>query len=211
MLAACGGGEDANSGNGADEAGNAANGSAGAGNGSSAAGGDAPGKAAAGGADQRMRPGEWEITVSLLAMDAPSVNKAQVEELRRRPQVQRSCVTAEQVARSPAEVFTSGFPPSCDKSGLTIEGGVVRGSIACTAPQGRNVRVAMDGSFAPEQFGVDQDVRMQPRTGPAETLRLRIAGRRLGECNAPSQRGSGEQRTPLSPPPVAVAPPAPSR
>jgi hypothetical protein len=190
LLAACGSGDGNEAANGASaneaaangagaEPGGTGNAAGAAGNGVAAAPGTAP---AAAGRGVRMQPGQWEITAQLLAMNIPGMRPEAAEKARRDgPRTTRNCLTPEQAARSGPEMVTGSLPPGCDRSGLTVSGGRVRGTVTCTRPEG-TMRATIDGTFAATSFEVDQTVEMRPSNGPAGNTRIRASGRRIGEC-----------------------------
>lgn len=211
-LAACGGGDDGNGADGANgsEGANAAAAGSGAaaGNEAAADGGNgaaaAPGNPAAGDDGQRMQAGEWEMTTHILSLESAEVPPAQVEAMRRQPQTRRSCVTAEQAARSPTEIFTGAFPPTCDKSRLTVAGGRISGGVTCSEERG-TVRATMEGSYSATRIDLTQEIQMRPQVGQAATIRMRVGARRVGECPARPPAGA-EGPQPVMPVPAPTPP-----
>jgi hypothetical protein len=171
-LAACGsGGDDRAAGNQvADEAvGNEAAANAGA---------AAPAADAGGGGGAVMQPGEWEVSVEMAGMTVPGADGA--EGMKMPAQTHRTCVTAEQAASPPADMFTG--QKGCTSEGFSAGGGRVSGTVTCDKPGEGRVKMTMDGQVGSTSYDVTSKMDME-----GMTMTMTARGRRIGECPAGKQ------------------------
>lgn len=153
------------------------------GNGSAAATATA---AAAGGGAITIQPGEWETTMLMRMPDIPNLPRG-VHMPPAQPVTTRTCITAEEVARSNKAFLGGGAQHGvdCDYSGVTIGGGRIHGTSTC-GRNGVQVTMTMDGSFAPTAYDINQQMTMTTR-GRTSNSTGHMSGRRIGDC-APGER-----------------------
>lgn len=144
-------------------------------------GGTATATAAAGGGVLTIQPGEWETTMLMQMPDVPNLPRG-VHMPPARPMTVRTCITAEEVARSNKAFLGGGSQHGvdCDYSGVTIGGGRIHGTSTCVR-EGLQVTMAMDGSFTPTAYDVNQQIVTSMR-GRTSNSTGRMTGRRIGDC-----------------------------
>jgi hypothetical protein len=187
-LAACGSGHKAvdNGADGETAAGNVAAG------GSTTAEPSAAAPAGGGGEGNLIRPGEWEMKVEAVDVDAPGM-PAQVKQMMASAMAGtkktiRECITPEQARRPSADVFTGNGKSGCTSKDFSTSGGRLHGTINCPAENGGGmVTLTMDGQFNPEGYTASQTM-VTEAAGSKITIKARVSGRRVGECSADSAK-----------------------
>lgn len=145
-----------------------------------------------------MRPGWWETTMRVLAIDSPNAPPELMDGLRTgismAPVTDRSCMTPAQSA-NPAEAMRVRALPNqqasgCETGEALFANGRIRMLITCHMPNGQPaMRQAMVGSYSADriQMAVSAQTSM-PGNDLSPAFRVRIesemTGRRLGDCPA---------------------------
>jgi hypothetical protein len=142
--------------------------------------------ASAGGAGVRMEPGEWEMSIEAEGMGAAHTSK--------------TCITPEMADRAAADMANGGAAQAngmnCDRSGLTMAGGRMNGTVTCTGPNNMRMSSTVNGEITPTTMDVRQQTSMQ-MAGQDRTVNSHISGHRTGECTAstPGAAGAGAGAT----------------
>jgi hypothetical protein len=143
-----------------------------------------------------MRPGLWETTTRVVAVDAPTAPpdaRAQLQAaLSAPPDVERSCVTPAEAAdmagalRARLARDQAGY--DCQAGEALFANGRARMTVICrSASGGPEMRQAMAGTFTAEtmQLAVSAE-GATPATAQAPSIPIRVettlTGRRIGEC-----------------------------
>lgn len=128
-----------------------------------------------------IQPGEWETTMLMHMPDVPNLPRG-VHLPPAQPITTRSCITAEQVARSNKAFLGGGTQHGvdCDYSGVTIGDGRIHGTSTC-GRNGVQVTMTMDGSFTPTAYDINQQMTMTTR-GRTSNSTGHMTGRRISEC-----------------------------
>ena len=169
MLAACGGQGEGE----ADQAGNqaeAASGTEGA---------------APGGAALAMNPGDWEMTVQMVRMNAPGIPAGATPPTP--ATTVRTCLTPDE-ASQPTPGFLTGGGQADANSNCTYEnfsnaGGRIQGTVQCTMPEG-TMRMTLDGTVTATSYELTQQTQMSGGGTNGMEMESRITGRRIGDCPA---------------------------
>ncbi len=143
-----------------------------------------------------MRPGLWETTTRVVAVDAPAAPPEVQSQLQAAasapPDVERSCVTPAEAAdmagalRARLARDLAGY--DCQTGEALFANGRARMTVICrSASGGPEMRQAMAGTFTAEtmQLAVSAD-GATPATAQAPSIPIRVEttliGRRIGEC-----------------------------
>jgi len=133
----------------------------------------------------QMRPGQWETKIEIQSMDMPAIKDMPPQYAERmkaemmKPRTVKSCMSEEDAKQGPSKTFTGDS--KCKFEKYAMSGGTIDAVMVCPGPQGE-MKMHMNGSFAPETFTVDQAMDM---TGAgAMHLKARVSGKRIGDCPA---------------------------
>ena len=162
-LAACGGGEKAGDG--------AANDSA------------AVGSSEAASSEMKLEPGQWEVTVETLGMEAPGMPPEAAAAMGGQKVTASNCLTAQEAERPSADLFTGQEKSNCTSNGFSTAGGRIKGSMTCTGGDDMpgTATIEMSGTYGPQSYDISQT--MTSRSEGAEVrIKSRMTGRRVGEC-----------------------------
>ena len=169
LLAACGGGEAEQAGEGVsvDEA-----------------------LAEARGAEQ-MRPGEYETSVEMLDIQVPGMPEAEVAKMKQfmsgmTAQTSTFCLTPEEAAQGPEQMVQEMAKADCTFNTFDVGGGKMRADMECRNEDGIAGRYVMDGEMTAESSTMRMEVEQaMPGMAGAEraNIEMRITSRRIGECS----------------------------
>ena len=131
----------------------------------------------------QLKPGQWEGRFTVQDIDMPQA-PADVKDQMKRVMSQTSlryCVTPEQAANPSGEMFAAQENKNCAYRDFSAEGGKVTGQVSCKS-EGGVMTAAMSGSYAPESYAMDLDMKMEG--GPnAMAMTARSEGKWIGpEC-----------------------------
>lgn len=128
-----------------------------------------------------IEPGQWEMNVSVVRVDAPGMPKGLNPTLPP-PQTTRACITPEQ-ARSPGPGLAGGVQSSaCASDDYRMADGRISGTMTCTR-EGVNVRATVSGTYTRETMDLTMNTQSQV-AGQNMQMESRHAGRRTGECSS---------------------------
>jgi hypothetical protein len=131
----------------------------------------------------QLKPGQWEGRFTMQDIDLPNAPAGVKEQMKRvmNQTALRYCVTPEQAANPSAEMFSGQEDKNCTYSGFEAKGGQVTGQISCKA-QGGTMNAAMSGSYAPDSYAIDMDMKMEGGPHPM-AMTARSEGKWIGpEC-----------------------------
>ena len=141
-----------------------------------------------------IQPGEWEIQVAAIEVDAPGMPQ-QVKDMMAKSiggsqSTIHDCVTPEQARRPRPDLFAGKNEGNCTSSDFSMSGGRLRGTISCPAPAGQagSVTMVMDGQFSPQSYTATNTMTTDVG-GSKMTIKARVSGRRVGECSAATGKG----------------------
>ncbi|MFY9350049.1 MAG: DUF3617 domain-containing protein [Sphingobium sp.] len=134
----------------------------------------------------QLKPGQWEGRFTVKDIDmaqAPQAAKDQMKSMMSQTSL-RYCVTPEEAANPSGEMFAGQEDKNCTYAGFEAKGGTVKGQVSCKA-EGGTMNAAMSGSYAPESYAIDMDMKMTG--GPhAMAMTARSEGKWVGpECKSP--------------------------
>ncbi len=132
-----------------------------------------------------MKPGQWEIKISVSDFSAPGAPEgtmATMKESAMKGMTTQSCMTKEQVERPGADFFGGVKEGGCEFSKLDRSGNTM--SVAMTCKPGGNMvsNIVMDGSFAAESYTMKMTQKIEGSPMGTVDMKGTIAGKRLGEC-----------------------------
>lgn len=134
----------------------------------------------------QLKPGQWEGRFTVQDIDmaqAPQAAKDQMKSMMSQTSL-RYCVTPEEAANPSGGMFAGQEDKNCTYAGFEAKGGTVKGQVSCKA-EGGTMNAAMSGSYAPESYAIDMDMKMTG--GPhAMGMTARSEGKWVGpECKTP--------------------------
>ena len=142
-----------------------------------------------------VRPGKWSSTVTIDEIDMPGVPPGFAAKMKDGMKAARnveSCVTPEQ-AKKPKGDFFAGVDKNCRYVHFEMAGGKIDAALTCS--HGEMVqKMTMAGNYAPEQYDMAMNVRMEgagPQAGT--TMKMRVEAKRVGECDAKTAAQDGSQ------------------
>jgi hypothetical protein len=149
-------------------------------------GGDATETAAAsGGGAAQIQPGEWEVTMETLEIDAPNMPPeaaAMMKASMGEKTTTRQCITPEEAT---GDFTAPDQEANCTKQGFSFAGGRIQGAMTCTSEDGK-VTIAMDGTHSGTSYDLTSKMTSENQAG-SMTIATRNTGRRLGDCPAGSE------------------------
>jgi len=128
----------------------------------------------------QLKPGQWEGRFTVQDIDLPNAPAGVKDQMKRvmNQTSLRYCVTPEQAANPSAEMFSGQEQRNCTYGGFEAKGGKVSGKVSCKA-QGGTMNATMSGSYAPESYAMDMDMKMDG--GPqAMAMTARSEGKWIG-------------------------------
>ncbi len=148
----------------------------------------------------QFEPGEWETNVTFASVDLPGMPpqvagmmKDQIAKQMTRPELQqqRTCLTAEQAAKPPGEMF-GGRDNGCRFEHFRMGGGKLDAVMVCkdTAGGPGDARMTMKGNVAPGGYDLASEMIVSSPAMPGVkgdggmTIRTRVTGKRIGDCTA---------------------------
>ncbi|QZH75573.1 MAG: DUF3617 family protein [Erythrobacter sp.] len=129
------------------------------------------------------QPGEYSTQVSLIEFDAPGLQDATIAEARAEfeagaAQPHLYCI-GEDVTR---EAWLSEMVEAeCTLSRFTANGNEMSGAMACTAEEGLNGRVEMEGRTAEQGANLTMTYTLPTAAGEG-TVRMNVVSDRIGDC-----------------------------
>ncbi len=142
-----------------------------------------------------LQPGEWETTqevVDITIEGAPEgMPQGMMDAMKGRKTTVRNCITPEQAEKPSADFLTAQKDSKCTYSGFEMAGGTLRGTVSCPGGEGGSANVTMEGKYTPTSYAMNMEMRSQGMGGakmPGMTMhmKMRSAGKRIGECPAGS-------------------------
>lgn len=140
----------------------------------------------------KMQAGEWEIKNQTLAINFPGmpggeIAKQGMADALGRVVTSNYCLTQQEVDKPDSGLFVGKNAGACRYSNFTMAGGKLASTMTCTDDEpGTEMVMNMNGSYSPTAYTVDADIKAAVPGMPGAqgmTMTLKIAGRRLGECN----------------------------
>jgi hypothetical protein len=153
------------------------------GSGDKADGNGTAARAVAGG-QVKLQPGEWEMTMETVNVDAPGLPAAVVASMKQPRATSRSCITPEEANGPKSDMFAGNVGANCKQEGFSWTGGHIKGKTTCAGAKGQGkMSMEVDGQYG----GQTMDMNMKMTTaaaGTPMTVETHMAGRRIGECPA---------------------------
>ena len=140
---------------------------------------------AGGGTTVKLQPGEWEMTMETLNVDAPGMPPQVAAAMKKQQRASsRDCMTPEEAEGPKAEMFKGADGANCKQEGFVWSGGRIQGTTTCTGEKGvGKVSMTMAGQYSPTSMDVTMKM-VTEAAGTPMTIETRMTGRRIGECPA---------------------------
>jgi Protein of unknown function (DUF3617) len=145
-----------------------------------AGGGGTETAAAPGGGAAQIQPGEWEVTMETLNIEAPNMPPeaaAMMKKSMGEKNTSRQCITAEEVS---GDFITANQEANCTREGFSFAGGRIQGTMTCTGEDGK-ATITMNGSHSGTSYDMRSKMTSENQAG-SMTIETRNTGRRLGDC-----------------------------
>ena len=143
-------------------------------------GSSAPGATAGLGGAAQIEPGEWEVTmetVNIEAPDMPPEAAAMMKKTMGEKKTSRQCITPEEAS---GEFVAPDQQADCTREGFSLTGGRIQGTMTCTG-EGGKVMITLDGRHSGTSYDMNSKITSQNQAG-SMTIETRNSGRRIGEC-----------------------------
>jgi len=150
--------------------------------------GNGTAESAAGGGAVSLQPGEWEMKMEVVSVEAEGLPAGMMDGLKQSAnRTDRTCMTPEE-AKAPKGDLFAGDQNGCRSEGFKWEGGRIEGKTICPGRGGGGeTTMTMAGNYS----GQSMDMTMKSKTdlgGKPMTMEMRVSGRRVGECTAATQK-----------------------
>lgn len=144
----------------------------------------APAASAPTGALVKLQPGQWEMTMQAISVDAPGLPPGIADTLKARTSTNLTCITPEEANGPKGDVFGGGKDADCKQEGFSWAGGRVQGKTTCVGKDGAGKTVVqIDGQYGGQSMDVKMNMAMEMQ-GKTITIASRMTGRRVGDCPA---------------------------
>jgi hypothetical protein len=127
-----------------------------------------------------IMPGQWQYTGRVISASIPGAPPSIVDTMKKRPQVTSVCVTPEQAAKGPREMFQQS-KGRCNFSKFDMTGGRISLMMICKGQGGAGtMTITSEGSYTPTSYAARSTLRS---SGP-QTMSMVVegAGKRVGPC-----------------------------
>ena len=132
-----------------------------------------------------MKPGQWEIKISVSDFAAPGIPAAAMATMKANAMkgiTTQSCMTKEQVEKPGADFFGGVKEGNCEFNKLDRSGNTMSIAMTCK-PGGKMIsNIVMDGSFAAESYSMNMTQKVEGSPMGTVDMKGTIAGKRLGDC-----------------------------
>ena len=135
-----------------------------------------------------VRPGKWVTSITIDEINIPGMPPEFAAKMKQQKVAARdveSCLTPEQ-AKQPKGGMFAGIDKSCRYERFAMKGGKIEAAMRCT--QNQTVQtMTMTGNYTPERYDMNLSSEVGG-TGPQSgtTMKMKVAARRVGECDAKS-------------------------
>lgn len=131
----------------------------------------------------QLKPGQWEGRFTVQDIDmpgAPAGVKDQMKGVMNQTSL-KYCVTPEEAANPSGKMFSGQENKNCTYSGFEAKDGAVKGHIQCKGEEGGTMNATMAGSYAPDNYMMDMDMKMggAPQ-GMSMSMKARSEGKWIG-------------------------------
>lgn len=134
--------------------------------------------------DLKPKPGRWESTMKIEAMDMPGV-PPELKQKMEAAQAERTIATcmSKEDAEKPGAAMFNQANSGCKYDHFTMADGKLDGALTCErGPQ--KVSVTMNGTYSPDAFAVHTTSKVQmPGGRPPMTSQVSMTSTWKGECN----------------------------
>lgn len=152
------------------------------------------------GIKQPMKPGNWEIKLEMLDVDGPGLTpdkKAAMKSMGNRTTEQ--CLNQSDVERPMSEILVGAPSSDCKFAKYEMTGTKVESEMTCPGMTGE-IRVKSTASYGADAFTAEAETELPMPQGKAHS-KMRITGKRTGDCKA-----TGRNPSPTAPAPGGAAP-----
>lgn len=135
-------------------------------------------------AENVMKPGKWEYTMSVVDMSAPGMPPQATEQMKRvmgHNRVIDKCVTEADVKKIDAAM--GEMPKNCTVDSYEAGGGKVAGQMTCKNA-GMTQKIAMNGTYTADSSDMTSTSEATGGAGPMGSMKItmNMKGRRIGDC-----------------------------
>ncbi len=126
-----------------------------------------------------LSPGQWASTGTVTGVDMPGMPPEALAMMKRRPISHSYCLTAEQAAKDPRQLF-KGDNGECQFTRFDMAGGKLNATMQCNGPQGK-MRMTMLGTYSASSY---ESTNVMVVEGPRGNMRMttKMSGKRTGAC-----------------------------
>ena len=130
-----------------------------------------------------LRPGKWQTSVKIEAMDMPGMPPEAAEQMKRmfaQTQSTESCLTPEEAKQPKGDFF--GANENCRYDHFRMGDGKIDAAMRCTQA-GASQTMEMSGNYSRDSYEMRMKSRMEggPAGGPM-TMQMKVEANRIGEC-----------------------------
>jgi hypothetical protein len=150
--------------------------------------------AATAGAD--LIPGQYESRGTLLAFEVPGVPDSQIEPVRAMMaesmgQTHSYCLTQEEIDQGPGQMAQKMAESNCSVEGLRASGGVISGEMQCSGEDGLKGTVKLEGTMNGNSSTMTMEtIQSVPGiAGEGARLKMQVEATRVGECAGGTGQG----------------------
>lgn len=134
----------------------------------------------------KLKPGEYELLVTVSKVDIPGMPAALTDKMMKEmgpPQKSSYCLTPEK-ADEGVKAMLSEMNGNCTYSNFKANGATVQGQTACTSPDGTTMTAMLNGRMTAETSDIVMQVEMANKMMPKGKMSIlsTSAMKRTGDC-----------------------------
>jgi hypothetical protein len=152
------------------------------------------------GVKQPMKPGNWEMKLEMLDVDGPGLSPDKKAAMKAQGSATSDrCLNEADVARPMSDTLVGAPSTECKFTKYEMTGTKVVSDMTCPGVTGQ-IRVKSTATYGADTFTAEAETELPMPQGKAHS-KMRITGKRTGECKA-----TGRSPAPTAPAPGGAAP-----
>lgn len=140
--------------------------------------------------DLKPKPGRWESTMKVDAIDIPGMPPQAKEAMGRQfastGQGFATCLTPEQASKPEGDFFRHGAA-GCTYDRFVMSDGRIDAEMTCKNDGGGTMKMTLAGTYAEESYSVAMTSQGEMQPGMPMTMKMTVNSRRTGDCNGTEQ------------------------
>ncbi|WP_394728552.1 DUF3617 domain-containing protein [Altererythrobacter sp. GH1-8] len=140
------------------------------------------------GSNGKMRPGQWEQTMTITEFDVPGMPeemKGMMSGQLGQTITMSHCLTEDEAAKTDADFFAGEGQENCEFQEFDRSGNRMTLRMTCSTPEGGTAKIAMDGEFSEDSYSLTMDNQVTGISGmPGGEMKMKgqMSAKRIGDC-----------------------------